>query len=373
MKTIKVEKGHIDGKERLRLFFDFDREVISMVKTIPGARWEPVERCWHISFTQASLNHLTALFRDRTSFDLQIQGIEESKHILKSGDQKILLPLGDEDLDRIESFIKWMRYRRYAESTIRTYKEVTMTYLRFIQPKKATDEVGTDIERFTNEYILPKGLSFSYQNQLINALRLFYTVVIQRELTVEQARRPRREYKLPNVLSKQEVKKLLSVLINNKHRVMLCVIYACGLRRSELLNLKPQDIDSHRGLLIIRQAKGKKDRVVPISEKTIELLRDYYKHYRPKCWLFEGVKEGTQYDERSLQQVLKKAVRLAKIKKPVTLHWLRHSYATHLHESGVDIRYIQEILGHKSSRTTEIYTHVSARSIQLIRSPFDDL
>ena len=116
-----------------------------------------------------------------------------------------------------------------------------------------------------------------------------------------------------------------------------------------------------------------KDRVVPISGKTIELLREYYKQYRPKCWLFEGVKEGTQYDERSLQQVLKKAVRLAKIKKPVTLHWLRHSYATHLHESGVDIRYIQEILGHKSSRTSEIYTHVSARSFQLIRIPIDDV
>jgi integrase/recombinase XerD len=105
----------------------------------------------------------------------------------------------------------------------------------------------------------------------------------------------------------------------------------------------------------------------------IELLRNYYREYRPKVWLFEGAKKGEQYDERSLQMVLKKSINLAGIKKPVTLHWLRHSYATHLHERGVDIHMIQLILGHKSTRTTEIYTHVSKKSIQRIRSPFDDL
>jgi integrase/recombinase XerD len=174
-------------------------------------------------------------------------------------------------------------------------------------------------------------------------------------------------------LSKSEVKKILGILKNIKHRAMLSTIYGCGLRRGELLNLKPADIDSDRGLLVIRNGKGNRDRIVPISTKNIELLRVYFRLYRPKVWLFEGVTQGIQYDERSLQQVLKKAIMLAGIKKPVTLHWLRHSYATHLHESGVDIRYIQEILGHRSTRTTEIYTHVSTRSIQLIRSPLDDL
>ena len=154
---------------------------------------------------------------------------------------------------------------------------------------------------------------------------------------------------------------------------MLSVIYACGLRRSELLNLKPADIDSNRNLLIIRKAKGMKDRVVPLSDKIISMLRDYYKAYKPEHWLFEGWKKGEKYSEESLAKVLKNAVNLTNIHKPVTLHWLRHSYATHLLENGTDLRYIQEILGHKSSKTTEIYTHVSNKSLQKIKSPFDDL
>jgi len=154
---------------------------------------------------------------------------------------------------------------------------------------------------------------------------------------------------------------------------MLSLMYACGLRRSELLNLKPQNIDSKRHLLIIRNAKGRKDRVVPISDKLIEMLREYYKEYKPKVWLFEGQKAGEPYSETSLQKVLKIALAEAGNKKPVTLHWLRHSYATHLLESGTDLRFIQELLGHKSSKTTEIYTHVTEKSLQKIKSPFEDL
>ena len=154
---------------------------------------------------------------------------------------------------------------------------------------------------------------------------------------------------------------------------MLSLIYACGLRRSELLNLTLKDILSDRNLLFIRQSKGKKDRLVPISLKMIDMLRDYYKAYKPKTWLFEGQISNTKYSEKSLENVLKQSLVKAKISKNVSLHWLRHSYATHLLESGTDLRYIQELLGHSSSRTTEIYTHVSSRNLQQIRSPFDDL
>jgi integrase/recombinase XerD len=154
---------------------------------------------------------------------------------------------------------------------------------------------------------------------------------------------------------------------------MLSLIYSCGLRRSELINLKPSDIDSNRKIIIIRQGKGRKDRIAPLSEKIIDMLRRYYIGYKPQIWLFEGQIKGTQYDERSLANVLKQALAKTNIKKPVSLHWLRHSYATHLLEAGTDLRYIQEILGHQSSKTTEIYTHVSTKNIQNIKSPFDDL
>ena len=154
---------------------------------------------------------------------------------------------------------------------------------------------------------------------------------------------------------------------------MLSLIYSCGLRRSELINLKPQDIDSKRNIVLLKNAKGKKDRITPLSPIILEMLRNYYNGYKPKTWLFEGQIVGEQYSEQSLQSVLKQALQKAGITKPVTLHWLRHSYATHLLESGTDLRYIQELLGHSSSKTTEIYTHVSTKSIQQIKSPFDDL
>ena len=192
-------------------------------------------------------------------------------------------------------------------------------------------------------------------------------------MDIDAVHRPKREQKLPNVLSKEEIKRIIEAPKNLKHRSMLSVIYACGLRRSELLNLKPNHIDSKRKLLIIYQSKGKKDRVIPIGDKIIDLLREYYKAYRPKEWLFEGQIKGNKYSATSLEKVLKQSLQRAKIKKPVTLHWLRHSFATHLMESGTDMRYVQVLLGHKSSRTTEIYTHVSTKSLQNIKSPFDDL
>ena len=169
------------------------------------------------------------------------------------------------------------------------------------------------------------------------------------------------------------MKLILKAHGNIKHKTMLSLIYSCGLRRSELLNLKPSDIDSRRNIVIIRQSKGRKDRIAPLSSKILDMLREYYKIHKPKTWLFEGKTENTPYDERSLSNVLKQALTKCKITKPVSLHWLRHSYATHLLESGTDLRYIQELLGHSSSKTTAIYTHVSTKNLQKIKSPFDDL
>ncbi len=207
----------------------------------------------------------------------------------------------------------------------------------------------------------------------MNAIKLYFKTVRETKIDIDKVHRPKIEKLLPNVLSKEEIKLILEAHSNIKHKTMLSLIYSCGLRRSELLNLKPKDIDSKRNIVIIRQSKGKKDRITPLSPKILDLLREYYKIYQPEIYLFEGQKSGTLYSEQSLQSVLKQALQKVKIKKPVTLHWLRHSYATHLLESGTDLRYIQELLGHKSSKTTEIYTHVSTKSLQQIKSPFDDL
>jgi len=226
---------------------------------------------------------------------------------------------------------------------------------------------------FVNDFIIGNKYSYSYQNQVVNSCKLFFREVLKSRIDVEKFERPRREYKLPNVLSKEEVKAILTSLTNVKHRTMLSLIYACGLRRSELLNLKLSAIDSNREVLYILNSKGKKDRVLPLSKSLITMLSSYIEMYKPKDWLFEGQISDEQYSEASLAKVLKNSCIKAGIHKPVTLHWLRHSYATHLLESGTDLRFIQELLGHKSSKTTEIYTHVSTKSLKNIRSPFDEL
>ena len=271
------------------------------------------------------------------------------------------------------AFKNYMNYRRYSENTIKTYSDALEVFFRFFQNKKLESLTIEDIIQFNNDYILRKNLSSSYQNQVINAVKLFYRNRFNKTMEVDFIQRPRREKRLPNVLSKEEVKSILEAPTNLKHRAMLSLIYACGLRRSELLNLTLTDILSNRNLLFIRQSKGKKDRVVPISNRLIDILREYYKAFKPKAWLFEGQFPNTKYSEKSLENVLKQSLTKTKISKKVSLHWLRHSYATHLLENGTDLRYIQELLGHSSSRTTEIYTHVSILNLQQIRSPFDDL
>lgn len=273
----------------------------------------------------------------------------------------------------LEHFKNYLISQRYSPNTIKTYTDALGVFFHY-HSNKVPEQLGiSEIIEFNTGYILRKNLSASYQNQVINAIKLFYRNRFNRVMDLNNIQRPRREKRLPNVLSKQEVKAILEAPTNLKHRAMLSLIYACGLRRSELLNLTLKDVLSDRNLLYIRQSKGKKDRVVPISHKTIEMLRDYYKAFKPKSWLFEGQYAGYHYSERSLQLVLKQALQKAGNQKPVSLHWLRHSYATHLLESGTDLRYIQELLGHSSSKTTEIYTHVTTKSLQQIRSPFDDL
>ena len=281
--------------------------------------------------------------------------------------------MNSESEDAIIRFEKWLLSKRYSNSTIKTYCDALRVFFTYHKNISIQHITMQHIIQFNNEYIIGRGLSISYQNQFVNALKLFYLIIRNTNFIIENIARPRREYRLPNVLSKEEVKMLLNILINLKHRTMLCLLYSCGLRSGELLNLQPIHIDSKRNIILIKQSKGKKDRIVPLSSKILEMLREYYRLYKPQTYLFEGQNIGEKYDSRSLQLVLKQAVKKAGIQKPVTLHWLRHSYATHLLESGTDLRYIQELLGHNSSKTTEIYTHVSTKNIQHIKSPFDDL
>ena len=266
-----------------------------------------------------------------------------------------------------------MEFRHYGKSTVNSYVTMVSRFLRFIKPVGAVDCVPYDVVRYVNDFILPMHLSYTFQNQTISAMKLFFSEIYCRPLVIEKLERPRGEHRLPNVLSRDEIKRLIAGVINLKHRAMLSLTYGCGLRRQEVLNLKLNDIDSKRGIINIRQSKGRKDRMVPVSEKLLELLREYYKVYRPESFLFEGDEKGVMYSPSGFENVLKRSCRKVGISKPVTLHWLRHSYATHLLEAGTDIRYIQVLPGHSSSKATEIYTHVSMGSLKNIKGPFDEL
>jgi len=231
-----------------------------------------------------------------------------------------------------------------------------------------------DTEQFLRDEVVRKGLSVSYQRQLINAIKLFYGSFLRTRFDVGLLVLPRKERKLPKVISLQEVQSILRALTNQKHRTALLLLYACGLRRSELLQLTIQDVDSSRSLLHVRQSKGRKDRSVPLPAKLIEAVRSYYKVYRPEHYLFEGQSgAGSQWSAKSLEQVLRQAVEKSGIQRRVNLHMLRHSYATHQLEAGVNLRYIQEILGHSSPLTTQIYTHVTQDAVRRISSPAEKL
>jgi integrase/recombinase XerD len=374
--TIAIEHGIHHGKMKLFLKFKYDSQTIELVKRIADAKWSHTHKAWYISYYDEVMNLINnTLLKHNISAELlnSYDDVEIPKPqvIAKASDE--LAHLKSEALEKIKQFKYWMRSRRYSDSTIKTYTDSLETFLRYFAHKPISEITNEDLINFNNRYILANSLSSSYQNQIVNAVKLFFKSIEDKKLQPELILRPKREKLLPNVLSKEEIKQILNAPSNIKHKAMLSLIYSCGLRRSELLNLKLTDIDSKRGLIMIRRGKGKKDRIVPLSQKILGMLRDYYTAYTPKEWLFEGGDKKSRYDERSLQQVLKKCLEKTGINKPATLHWLRHSYATHLLENGTDLRYIQEILGHSRSTTTEIYTHVSNKSLLNVYSPFDNL
>lgn len=336
------------GAARLGIYFEKNPVLIAELKTIQDARWSARLGCWHLPDT----------FENRMYFNVESDPVR--------------LPNAEAQL-YLERYRQYLQSKRYSASTVSTYFDALRVFFTYFREKSVLSISNDDVIQFNNGYILAQKLSASYQNQMVNAIKLFYEIERNMVLDIAKIHRPKREKKLPNVLSKEEVKQLLEASTNMKHRVILSLIYSCGLRCGEVLKLRPVHIDSQRNVIFIQQAKGRKDRIVPLSPRILELLREYYRYYKPKVYLFEGQRPGEPYSDRSLQSVLKQSLAKTNIQKPVTLHWLRHSYATHLLESGTDLRYIQELLGHNSSKTTEIYTHVSTKSIQNIKSPFDDL
>lgn len=276
------------------------------------------------------------------------------------------------DYKLVEKFLTRLRVQRFSENTIENYKSQLIYFLKISNQYKPEDITDNQLEKFILWLVNEKNIGQSYQKAMLATLKKFYKEIFNREVNLSHLYPKRKENKLPKFLTQNEIKKIIDITENLKPKTIITTIYSCGLRLSELLELKISDIKSEQDCIVIRQSKGNKDRIVMLSPKLLDLLREYYKKYKPKEYVFEG-QLGGKYSARSVQQILKKSIEIAEIKTQASVHTLRHSYATHLLENGTDIRIIKELLGHNSIKTTEIYTHITDVQKHKLRSPLDFL
>jgi site-specific recombinase XerD len=362
----------------VKIEFVYNRELIVELKARTNARWSASMNCWYIPKDQFVLGDFFAAMKPLAWIDYSAVKNKNSRRPPKSTEKKyspasMKKRISSETREKIDDFKKWLEQGRYGENTVKTYihqLEIFFGYYSDIKPEQITTQ---DITAFNSEFILKNNLSATFQNQTISALKKFYTWKFNRNLDSENLERPRKSSSLPKVMDKTDLKRFFESIKNTKHKMAFETIYAYGLRRGELLNLKLQHIDTKRGMISIINAKGKKDRSLPISKKWLEKVKAYYNTYKSTTYFIEGQYPGKSITAGSLQKVFERALSDSKINKPFTIHCLRHSFATHLLENGIDLRYIQKLLGHKSSKTTEIYTHVSKESLKNIKNPFDEL
>ena len=352
------------GSERVSVTFPYSPIFIEKIKAIEGRSWHPKKRFWSVPNTPDVLERLLRIFGDEKVYiDPTLRIASYSRTDVQVGPQAEIP----------EAVKRELKLRGYSRSTRKAYLHHIDRYLRYFG-KDPGELDGNHIREYLLSLVQKEKVSRAYHSQAVSALKFLYGRVLKRIGISGEIPRPRKERKLPSVLSEEEVLKILEAVRNLKHRALLMLIYSAGLRVGEAVRLQLEDIDRDRHLLKVRCGKGQKDRYTVLSEVILQTLRDYWKTYRPKGkWLFPGGKDKGHLTTRSVEKIFKRAVRRAGIQKKVSIHTLRHSFATHLLESGTDLRYIQELLGHKNSRTTEVYTHVTRRDLARIRSPLDRL
>ncbi|MCT4618340.1 MAG: tyrosine-type recombinase/integrase [Marinisporobacter sp.] len=356
---MKVEEKN---EKEIAVYFDYNREFVKKIRRIKGRQWRSDEKCWIIPNTDESIIKLFKLFKSEeincnpSIKDIAINHLEESY---------------DENLEvLINKSNQQLVLKGFSTKTIKAYIGHTRRFYKFCN-KSIESFTKEDVEKYMYALLYEDNTSHAYVNQALSAIKFLYKYILHKGNILYEIPRPKKEKKLPNILSETEVIGILNSVKNKKHKAILFVIYSEGLRLGEIIRLKVEDIDSNRMLIHIKQGKGRKDRYTILSDNALEILREYAKEYKPKEWLFPGAKKGEHLHERSVQKVFKRACENANIKKDVSVHTLRHSFATHLLEGGTDLRYIQELLGHKSSKTTEVYTHVSKKNLSKIESPLD--
>jgi integrase/recombinase XerD len=368
-KYITLKHLLIDGQKQIGIQFTYDKTIQTIIKTLPNPQFSNEFNMHYIANNKANLQHIFDTFR--TIAWVNCNYFMPKKTINKYNEkiERKHLKISTEFLP--EAYIQKLLLKQYSKSTVNTY---TSLFAKFAQAHKGQniDELNEVDIRAYMEREVKNGRSGSTINQTINAIKFYYEIVLEMPNRFYDIERPIKSNPLPKVLNRNEVALILKNTRNIKHKCIVSLLYSAGLRLSELLNLKLTDIDGQSNTILVRSGKGRKDRITIISPALIKQLRNYYKVYRPKEYLFEGAKGGS-YSSTSVSKIIKRAAKKAGILKNITAHMLRHSFATHLLEDGTDLRQIQLLLGHTSTRTTEIYTHVTKNHLKIIKNPLDSL
>ena len=359
MKTITVKQLNHRQEERLALYFDFDNELTDRVKTLPGRKWSRTLACWHIPYQNDFQEYLSRCFCDSALLTFP----EEKAQQVKLAGIRSNKPIPEE-------YTNLLKRRRYSSNTIKIYTHFFYHFINYFNEKEAKDITEDDILAYMNHLVINKKISTSKQNQVVNAIKFYYEKVLDQEKKEYWIDRPRKELRLPYIISEEEVMAILNTIDNIKHRALVELLYSAGLRVGELIKLRKTDLDFQKSIIFVRQAKGKKDRMTILSKNTAGLIQQYIRQVKPVYWLFEGP-GGKPYSAGSVNKIIHRACKKCEISKGVHAHTFRHSFATHLIEQGTDIRYIQTLLGHSSLKTTAIYAHVSTRLLNKIQSPLD--
>jgi len=332
-----------------------------------SATWSRTMRCWYVGEQDFNLHQFFTLLQPHAYIDYS--GLKKSAPEVQPPVQAVSYP-HRAHTGLPKGYREKLEQKRYSPSTIKTYMEYIKDFVHYFKGKEIDGLTKNEINDYILFLIQRHKISPSQQNQRINAIKFYYERVLELPRQYYDIERPRKTFVLPKVLSEQEILRILEATANLKHKTLLATIYSAGLRRSEVINLRKEDVDFDRNIIFIRGAKGKKDRIGILSDANSRLLNVYLKQFKPKYWMFESP-DRKKYSSSSISRALNKSAITAGLNKKVTPHMLRHSFATHLLEQGVDMRYIQNLLGHESTKTTEIYTHVSKKSLNKIKSPLD--
>lgn len=368
--VVKIETLLYRGKECFVLRYTPHPVIISHLKEIPHIQYSETHNTFYIFQESISLHQLFSEL-NKKAFYVDYSAIKSHKKPVKNvAKPKQSRIISEDKKQLIREFVKYLYGLRLSESTVMTYFTFVADFVEFIGDKAIANLNNIDVRLFVEQQVQEKQYSISSHRQMISALKHFGVFLPDSNLKVEDFSRPKKSSYLPTVLSIEEAISILRVTRNLKHRIALALLYSAGLRIGEMLNLELRDIDISRRQIIVKNGKGRKDRVVIMAESFIPLFLNYITTYAPKKYFIEG-NTGGKYSAGSVRSFLKKSCELAQIKKRVTPHTLRHSYATHLLENGVGIRHIQELLGHSKPETTMIYTHVTKKDLLNIRSPLD--